>query len=269
MNRRSSFIRLLVMPIVAVLSLPSFCVEAQSREGNTLQEILTRGELRVGVTPGYVPLVWKDESGKLVGFDVDMARHMAKAMNVALVHVSAPWVDILPALKAKKFDIIISGMTITQERNLQVNFSDPYIVAGQTILLAKKHAEAVFTLKDLNDNKYRVTSMLGSTGEQEIKRLLPRAIYRSYENQEKGALAVVNGQADAFIYDWPYCARFYADHGREKLVFLDKPLTYEPLAWAIRKGDPDFLNWLNHFLRQVKNDGSYLEMYNRWLRVGD
>jgi polar amino acid transport system substrate-binding protein len=257
------------MLIVLALYLPASSVEAQSKGRSTLEGILERGELRVGLTPGYVPLVWKDERGDVVGFDVDMAREMAKAMNVALVLVSTPWDDIIPALNAKKFDIVMSGMTITQDRNLRVNFSDPYIVAGQTILLAKKLVDAVKSYKNLDDKKYTVTSMSGSTGEQTIKRLLPEAAYRPYPSQEEAVSAVMQGHGDAFAHDWPYCAWFYAKQGRGKLIFLDKPFTYEPLGWAIRKGDPDFLNWLNHFLRQVKNDGRYLEMYNRWLRVWD
>jgi polar amino acid transport system substrate-binding protein len=268
MNRLAPVIGFLVMPIVFAFSSPAFSGEAQTSPGSTMDTILKRGKLIVGLTPGYVPLIWQDEKGNLVGFDVDMAKEMAKAMNVGLDLVSTPWADIIPALIAKKFDIIMSGMTITQERNLQVNFSDPYIVAGQTVLLGKQYAEAVKSCGDLNDQKYTVTSMSGSTGEQTVKRLLPKAAYRPYPTQETAALAVLNGQASAFVYDWPYCASFYAQRGREKLIFLDTPLTYEPLAWAVRKGDPDFLNWLNHFLRQVKNDGRYLDMYNRWLRAG-
>lgn len=269
MNRSAWIIVLILMLIAPVLHHQAFAVEPQPGQGNTLATIVERGKLLVGLTPGYIPLVWQDEKGTLVGFDVDMAKEMAKAMNVAIELVSTPWADIIPSLNAKKIDIIISGMTITQERNLRVNFSDPYIVAGQTILLAKKHAEAVKSYEDLNEKKYTVTSMSGSTGEQTVRRLLPNATHRSYQNQQKAVLEVLHGHGDAFVYDWPYCAHFYAQHGREKLAFLDKPLTYEPLAWAIRKGDPDFLNWLNHFLRQVKNDGRYLKTYNRWLRVGD
>jgi len=77
---------------------------------------------------------------------------------------------------------------------------------------------------------------------------------------------VVNGKADAFVYDLPYCVVFMAQQGAGKLVFLDKPFTFEPLAWAVRKGDPDFMNWLNNFLNQIKNDGRYDRIYNKWIK---
>jgi polar amino acid transport system substrate-binding protein len=160
----------------------------------------------------------------------------------------------------------MSGMTITQERNLKINFAEPYIIVGQTILLAKKHEGTVKSYKDLNDPKYIITSKLGTTGEQAAKRMIPKGTYKSFETEPEAALEVVNGKADAFVYDLPYCVVFMAQQGEGKLVFLDEPFTYEPLAWAVNKGDPDFLNWLNNFLRQVKNDGRYERIYNKWIR---
>ncbi len=232
---------------------------------STLETILKRGELRVGFESGYMPFEMTDKKGDFVGFDIDMAKEMAKAMGVKFVALNTAWDGIIPALTTNKFDIIMSGMTITQERNLKINFADPYIIVGQTILLAKKHEDTVKSYKDLNDPKFIVTSKLGTTGEQAVKRLMPRANYKSFETEPEAALEVVNGKADAFVYDLPYCVVFNAQQGKGKLVFLDQPFTFEPLAWAINKGDPDFLNWLNNFLRQVKNDGRYDRIYNKWI----
>ena len=233
---------------------------------STTEDILKRGELRVGFEAGYLPFEMADKKGRFVGFDIDVAKEMAKAMNVKFVPVNTAWDGIIPALMTKKFDIIISGMTITQERNLKINFAEPYIIVGQTILLNKKHAGKVKSYKDLNDPKYIVTSKLGTTGEQAIKRMIPKATYKSFEVESEAALEVLTGKADATVYDLPFCATFMAQRGEGKLVFLDKPFTFEPLAWAIRKGDPDFMNWLNNFLRQLKNDGRYDKIYNKWIK---
>jgi polar amino acid transport system substrate-binding protein len=242
-----------------------FAADIDLAKKSTLEAILKRGELRVGFESGYMPFEMTDKKGDFVGFDIDMAKEMAKAMGVKFVPVNTAWDGIIPALTTNKFDIIMSGMTITQERNLKINFADPYIIVGQTILLAKKHEGVVNSYKDLNDPKYTVTSKLGTTGEQAVKRLIPKANYKSFETEPEAALEVVNGKADAFVYDLPYCVVFNAQQGKGKLVFLDKPFTFEPLAWAVNKGDPDFLNWLNNFLRQVKNDGRYDRVYNKWI----
>ncbi len=226
---------------------------------STLEKILKRGELLIGTESGYPPFEMTDKKGNIVGFDIDIAKEIAKAMGVKLKIINTAFDGIIPALTTKKFDIIISGMTITQERNLKINFSDPYMIVGQTIT----------SYEQLNDQKYIVTSKLGTTGEQAIKRFIPKAQYKSFEGSGAAALEVAMGKADAIVYDLPFCATFIGTQGKNNLTFLDEPFTYEPLAFGIRKGDPDFLNWLNNFLRQLKNDGRYDKIYKKWLNNMD
>lgn len=264
--KRGLMILGLAVAMVAAVTMLGRAADIELAKKSTLEEILKRGELRVGFEAGYMPFEMTDKKGNFVGFDIDMAKEMAKAMGVKFVPVNTAWDGIIPSLITGKFDIIMSGMTVTQERNLKVNFADPYIIVGQTILLNKKHEGTVQSYKDLNDPKYIVTSKLGTTGEQAVKRLIPKCTYKSFETETEAALEVVNGKADAFVYDLPFCVVFLAQQGAGKLVFLDQPFTYEPLAWAINKGDPDFLNWLNNFLRQVKNDGRYEQIYNKWIK---
>jgi polar amino acid transport system substrate-binding protein len=164
----------------------------------------------------------------------------------------------------------MSGMTITQQRNLKINFADPYVVVGQTILM-KKGLPAK-TAKDLDKPEYTIVTKLGVTGEIATKKFFKNAKIVTFETEADAAAEVLNGKADAFVYDQPYNILFMSDKGKGKLVHLDAPLTYEPLGWAIRKGDPDFLNWLNNFLRQVKEDkvvGFYDNLNQKWLRDTD
>jgi polar amino acid transport system substrate-binding protein len=248
-----------------IFSASVFSADIELAKKSTIEKILKRGELRVGFESGYVPFEMTDKTGKFIGFDMDYARRMAKEMGVKFVPVNTEWDGIIPALMTDKFDIIMGGMTITQERNLKINFAEPYIVVGQTILLNKKHAGTVKSYKDLNDPKYILTSRLGTTGEQAIKRYMPKATYKSFQSEAEAGLEVINGKADALVYDLPYCGFLYGSQGKGKTVFLDEPFTYEPLAWAINKGDPDFLNWLNNFLRQTKGDGFYDRLYQKWI----
>jgi polar amino acid transport system substrate-binding protein len=236
---------------------------------STLETILKRGALWVGFDSGYMPFEMTNQKGRYVGFDIDMAKEMAKAMGVKFVPINTAWDDIIPSLTTGKFDIIISGMTITQERNLKINFADPYIIVGQTILLNKKHEGKIKSYKDLNDSRYIVTSQSSTTGEAAVKTLIPKCTYKSFKTENEAASEVLNGKADAFVYDLPFCAVVMAMKGKGKLFFLDTPFTYEPLAWAVRKTDPDFLNWLNNFLRQIKNDGRYDKIYNKWIKSTD
>ena len=240
--------------------------DIQLAQKSTLEKIMKSGKLRVGFEAGYMPFEMADKKGRFIGFDIDMAKEMAKAMGVEFVPVNTAWDGIIPALLTDKFDIIMSGMTVTQERNLKVNFADPYIIVGQTIVLNKKHKGKINSYKDLNDPKYVVVSKLGTTGEQAVQRKIPKATYKSFESETEAGLEVLSGKADALVYDLPFCVVFMAQQGADAgAVFLDEPFTFEPLAWAVQRGDPDFLNWLNNFLRQVKNDGRYERIYKKWI----
>lgn len=257
---------LLAAFFVAVLASQGFTADFDLAKQSTLNSILERGELRIGLDPGYPPFELTSKKGDVVGFDVDLGKELAKAMGVKLKVVNTDYDGIIPALLADKFDIILSGMTLTQERNLQINFVDPYIVVGQAILLNEKHAGKITSYKDLNDPKYTVAARLGTTSEIATKRLIGKATYKSFDKEADGALDVVNGQSDAFVYDLPFLVVFMAQQGGKNVVLLDKPFTYEPLAMGIKKGDPDFLNFLNNFMKQIKADGRYDRIYDKWIK---
>ncbi|MFB9888150.1 transporter substrate-binding domain-containing protein [Balneatrix alpica] len=232
-------------------------------EKSTLNQILQRGELRVGLDVGYMPFEMKNKNGDIIGFDVDIAKAMAKAMGVKLTIVNTAWDGIIPALLTDKFDIIMGGMTITAERNLQVNFADPYLVIGQSLVVRKDLEGKVKTYKDLNSGDFKVTAKLGTTGQLAAERYLNKAEIRLFETESDAALEVVNGNADAFVYDLPFNA-IYVQQNKGSVFHLGEPFTYEPLGFAIRKGDPDFMNFINNFMRQIKGDGTYDRFYEKW-----
>ncbi len=236
---------------------------------STLNKILQKGELRVCTEPGYMPFEMKDKKGRIIGYDIDMAKAMSKAMGVKLKLLPTAWDGIIAALVTGKCDIIMSGMTITQQRNLKINFAEPYVVVGQTILMKKELAGKIKSAKDLDKPEYKIVTKLGVTGEVATRKFFKNAKITTFETESDAASEVLNGKADAFVYDQPYNILFMSDKGKNKLVHLDSPLTYEPLGWAIRKGDPDFLNWLNNFLRQVKEDkvvNFYEKINQKWLK---
>ncbi|PLY00320.1 MAG: amino acid ABC transporter substrate-binding protein [Desulfuromonas sp.] len=233
---------------------------------DTLDEVKERGTLRVGMEPGYMPFELTNQKGEIIGFDVDMAKRMAKALGVKLELVSTAWDGIIPSLITKKFDVIMSGMTITEERAKTVDFANPYIIIGQTALIRKDLASEVTSWKDLNEAKYKVASKLGTTGEIATKKMLAKAQYFSYETEQEGIMETVNGKVDAFIYDSPFNAVAFAQKGQGRLVFLDQPFTEEPLGWAVRKDNPKFMAFLNDFLAESKSNGTYEKIYTKWFK---
>jgi len=255
--------KLLVAASLMLSSSLAMAADTALWEKSTLNDIITRGELQVCMEAGYMPFEMRNKNGDIVGFDVDIAKEMAKAMKVKLDLRNTAWDGIIPALLTGKCDIIMSGMTVTSERNLKVNFANPYIIVGQTVLINPKLADKVKSYRDLNDPKYTVTTKLGTTGDIATKKYIGKANIRLFETESEGALEVLNGNADAFIYDLPFNA-IYSAQNSAKIAHLDTAFTYEPLGWAVRKGDPDFMNFLNNFLAQVKGDGTYDKIYSRW-----
>jgi polar amino acid transport system substrate-binding protein len=255
-------LRALLLAAVA-LSFGARAADQELWDKSTLNAIIKRGELRVGLEAGYVPFEVRDRQGNIIGFDVDLAKKMASELKVKVSFVNTQWDGIIPALLTDKFDILMSGMTITAERNIQVNFAQPYIVVGQTILLAKRLEPKIRSYRDLDDPQYTVVTKLGTSGETACRRYLSKAHIRTYETEADAAMEVRNGRADAFVYDLPFNSVYVAQYPGG-LVHLKEPFTHEPLGWAIRKGDPDFLNWLDNFLSQIKDDGTYDVLYQRW-----
>lgn len=263
--------------------LTALASEVEYSKGSALEGILQRGELRIGLEVGYMPFEMIDKrSGlrqkevrhgglrrkgrqlKLMGFDIDMGIEMAKALGVKAVFVDTLWTGIIPALDLGRIDIIFGGMSVTEGRRKKVAFAEPFMTVGQTILLNAEHEDRVQSYKDLNDPEFTVVSKPGTTGEEAVQRLIPKATYETADTEIEGATRVLEGEADAFIYDYPFNAVFVALNPSNKLVFLSEPFTNEPIAWAIRKNDPDFMKFLNDFLSRIKADGRFDQIYQKW-----
>jgi polar amino acid transport system substrate-binding protein len=238
-------------------------------QAGALDDAVRRGVLKVGTTPTYVPFEMTDKQGRIVGFEVDLLQAMSRALGVELELVAVPYTELLSGLMTRKFDLIGSGMTVTQERNLKLNFSDSFIVVGQTVLLHPRLAGKVASIEDLNEAGYRIATTEGTTAEAAAQRFLGAARLSSFATPEEGVRQVVIGAADAFIHDAPYNLIAMTRPENQALLALEQPFTYEPLAFGLKKGDYDSLNWINHFLNQVAQDGTYDRLYDKWFKDTD
>lgn len=279
---------LLILLAIGAAPMTASAADVELSEDSTLEGILDRGELRIGLEAGYMPFEMIDQrsglrqkevrqgglrrkgrSVSLIGFDIDMGLEMAKALGVRPVFVNTRWTSIIPALNLGRFDVIFGGMSVTEERQKMVDFAEPFMTIGQTVLLNEKHKGSVTSYEDLNDPRFVVVSKPGTTGESAVMELIPNCTYETIDLESAGAMRVVEGSADAFVYDLPFNVAFKALHPDAPLVFLDEPFTQEPLAWAIRQNDPDFMEFLNDFLAQIKADGRFEAIYDKWFNNTD
>ncbi|HCO69641.1 MAG TPA: ABC transporter substrate-binding protein [Mesotoga infera] len=230
--------------------------------GSLIDEVKQRGVLRVGQDAGYMPLYGTNPDGDRIGLEVDILKKMAEILDVKLEFVVVNWDGIIPALVSNKFDIIWSAMTITPERALRVNFTDPYLTVGQIILYNTNKYELPPTEEDLNDPDVKIAVQLGSTGAEAANRLLSEAQIFMFETIDEAAFQVASGRADAMIFDSIY-ARFMAKK-YDQLEVTEDLLTREDFGVAIPKGDFETLQWMNTFIQWIKTTGTLEELQDYW-----
>ena len=235
---------------------------------STIEQVQKRGILRVGMST-FVPWAMKDKTGKLIGFEIDVATRLAQDMGVKVEFVPTKWSGIIPALSTGKFDVIIGGMGILPSRNLKVNFSVPYDYTGMSMVSHKQVAAGFKDLQDFNRTDVVIAARLGSTAVTASKKYLPKAQLRLFDDESQAYQELLNGRVHAVVGSAPTPA-FQALKYPEKLFLpLDKPFTKEPIGFAVKKGDFDTLNYFDNWIGYVGAEGWLDERKNYWFRTKD
>lgn len=230
-----------------------------------LSEIIGRGKLMVGMDVSdirYQPFEMKDRNGQIVGFDVDLAEMMADELGVNLEIVPTNWDGIIPALIDGKFDLIISGMAISTERNKAINFSTPYYLSGKCLLINRRDAFHIKDFRDLNRNGTVVVTTFSD--DMVLNRYFPETDIIRFKSDEEAVREVIERRADAFIADKARIAIFAAKYPGNTTAIIT-PFTYEPIAIGMRKGDVDLLNWVNNCIEIMKGDGRLPALEKEWM----
>src|ERR671912_21403 len=183
---------LAIVVLMVSISLPAF-------PQKVLSTILKKSELRVGTTGNQPPFSMKAKNGELIGYEVDLAKALAKNMGVKLKLVEMPFSDLIGALKTGKVDAIMSGMTMTPERNLEVLFAGPYILSGKAILTKSKLIEEISAATATTEKKYRIVTLKGSTSVEFVKNHMPKHELILVDNYNDGVTMVINDKADALV----------------------------------------------------------------------
>ena len=232
---------------------------------SVLEQIKKRGTLRIGLST-FVPWAMRDKKGDLIGFEIDVGKRVAADMGVEVEHIPTAWDGIIPALLAGKFDVIISGMSITMKRNLTVNFTHPYANTGYILVASTAMAQkkGLKTLEDYNSSDITIATRRASTGAIAAQKNFPKAKLIYFDDGTMGIQETANGKVDATTSTPPKAA-YDIEKRPGKLFVVDKALmspTRE--AFAVRKGDPDVLNWFNNWIDNVKASGWLQERHAYW-----
>jgi polar amino acid transport system substrate-binding protein len=234
----------------------------QASATGTLQKVVQSKKLTVGVILSFPPFGFKDEKGQPQGYDVDLARAVAKSLGVEdkdLTIMDVTSDARIPSLETGKVDLVIGNFTRTLERAQKVDFTNPYIVAGERMIVKK--GSGIESIKDLDRKKLAVIK--GSTNADLVKKKTPTAEAVYFTTSADAIAAVKNGQADAFMEDSNFLA-FQAKENPELEVVGESDRALEYNAFGVKKGDQDWLNYLNLFVFQINNDGTNKELYRKW-----
>jgi polar amino acid transport system substrate-binding protein len=230
-----------------------------------LAAIITRGKLMVGMDVSdirYQPFEMKNKNGEIIGFDVDLAQMMADDLGVSLEIVPTNWDGIIPALVDGKFDLIISAMAVTTERNKAINFSTPYYLSGLCLLINGFDAFHIKDYRDLNHKNIVVATTYSD--DMVLNRYFPDADIVRFKTDEEAVREVIERRAQAFIAGKARVSIFAVKYPRNTTA-LTEPFTYEPIAVGMRKGDVDLLNWVNNCIEIMKGDGRLPALEKRWM----
>jgi polar amino acid transport system substrate-binding protein len=249
---------------ISLVLLISIQVSAQSK----LSKITKSGVIKVGMTGNQPPFSMEAKDGSLMGFEVDLAELLAKSMKLKLEIVQMSFQELLPALEKGNIDVIMSGMTITTERNMKVPFVGPYILSGKSILTKSANLAKAQEAEDLNQSNLKITALNGSTSEQFVKTMLEDATFIGADNYDAAVKNLLEDRANVMVADLPVCLLTMLRYPDAELATLSKPFTIEPIGIAVAPNDALFLNFIENYFNALKLAGLLDGLEAYWFEDG-
>ena len=231
---------------------------------SVVEEIKKLGAIRVGMWR-FHPWAMKDKSGKWIGYEIDVATRLAEDFGVELELVPTPYADLISELQAGTFHVIISGIGITPERNLEINFSIPYKRVGVGILVGKQHQGKISVIADLNKPEIKLVRRGAAVAKNIWRDYFPEAQDQQHEDDTRCLQAVLDGEAHAIISNDP--KPHFALMQRPDAFYITPdlhPIEHYRVGVGMRKGDPDALNLFNNWIDQRYKDGWLKERSDYW-----
>jgi len=233
--------------------------EQSAGADSTLKQVLQRGTLRVGDCLTFAPFGFYNKDGQPDGYDVDLAKELAKQMGVKLEVVNTTSANRIPNLQTSKVDVVFCNFTRNLERAKEIAFTNPYVVASEALLVKKSSG-----IKSINDMANRtVATVKGSTNGDEVRSLNMQVKIQEFDSSQAAILAVKQGQADAMIEDNNFLA-YQASLDSNLTVTNEALVPLEYNAFGVKAGDQVWLNYLNLFLFNINASKQNAQLYKKW-----
>lgn len=222
--------------------------------------------LKVGVTGDYQPMTWYDKkTQRYVGFDIDMAKYIAQHLHAKLVFVKTTWKTLEQDLLNEKFDIAISGVSITPEREKKFVFSNVVLTDKKVVVLRCADEKKLNSWNSINQPTVRLIENQGGTNEAFAEKNAKKAHLILCKNNRLIFNQIINNKADAMITD--SLEANYQIHQNTALCILNLPKTISPIsnkAYMLRKKETILLNNINLILQEMKSNKSLNNIAKKW-----
>lgn len=250
---------LLSLAIIGSLFTGCGAKDSGKTAANTLEKVKQEKKIKIGLEDTYPPMEFRDETNKLVGFDIDLADAIAKKLGAEAEYVITEFGGLTMALNSGKFDMSLSAISVNPERAEQVDFSEPYVKGGQAIIV-KNDNGSIAKVEDLSGKI--VGTQLGTTGEEAARKIAGVKEVKTYDKATQPFHDLEIGRIDAVVVD-EFVGRYYLakQEGKFKVaVTLDE----EPIAIAFKKGDKEIQEAVKKAIEELKNDGTMSELSKKW-----
>jgi polar amino acid transport system substrate-binding protein len=229
---------------------------------SALRHVLATGTLRVASCLSFTPFGFTDPQGQPDGYDVDIAKELAKDMGVKLEVVDTTSSNRIPNLQTNKVDVVFCNFTRTLERAKEIAFTDPYVVATEGLLV--RSGSGVTSLDAMKGRTVAVVK--GSTNADVLRERGIDVKVAEFDSSQAAVLAVKQGQADAMVEDSNYLQyQAKQNPGLEVVTSNLVPLEYN--AFGVKQGDQVWIDYLNQFLFDLSSSGKNVELYRKWFGV--
>lgn len=239
------------------------CSGSEKNEDTGTGVKVSEDKFVVGLDDSFPPMGFRDDNGEIVGFDIDLAKAAAEEMGMEVEFKSVDWDGVILSLKKGDIDVIWNGLTVTEERKAEINFTDPYL-ANRQILVVKADSETA-SKADLSGKVLGL--QLGSSSEKalasdsEFSDSLSEVT--KYSNNTEALMDLSAGRVDAVLVD-EIVGRYYMSKKEGEFKVLTEALGEEDYAVGVRKEDEEFLNKLNEALNSVKNGEKGKAISEEW-----
>jgi polar amino acid transport system substrate-binding protein len=254
--------------LLAFLFLMAGCTTAPQQGQALPSSSAPAGErLVVGTTANYPPLVYRD-GDRIVGIEADFAAALASELDRQLEMVDMPWEQLPGALASGRVDVVMAGVSVTEQRRQLAAFTEPYMEIGQMTLIRSADLGSLGAADDMQRAGRIIGVEKDTTGQRLVERAYPQATLRTYASAQDGAAALRRGEIDYFVHDAPtiwLLTLNSLDAGREDFLALYQPLTREYLAWAVGKDNTALRDTLNGILQRMQQDGRARQIINKWI----